>query len=71
MDTKGKETGMTFSKALKLNISVICLGLMFATPAISGIQSAWDNPNANMTSGSIKPGYAQLTWSEGSTLPVK
>lgn len=62
---------MTFSKALKLNISVICLGLMFATPAISGIQSAWDNPNANMTSGSIKPGYAQLTWSEGSTLPVK
>jgi ComB9 competence protein len=36
-----------------------------------GIQEAWDNPNANMATGSIKPGYAQLTWSQGSVLPIK
>ena len=36
-----------------------------------GIQEAWDNPNANMASGSIKPGYAQLTWTAGSVLPIK
>ena len=36
-----------------------------------GIQAAWDNPNANMTSGSLKPGYAQLAWESGTVLPVK
>ncbi len=36
-----------------------------------GIQEAWDNPNANMTSGSLKPGYAQLAWEPGTVLPVK
>ena len=36
-----------------------------------GIQAAWDNPNANMTSGSLKPGYAQLAWEPGVVLPVK
>ena len=36
-----------------------------------GIQEAWDNPNANMAQGSIKPGYAQLSWSQGSVLPIK
>ncbi len=36
-----------------------------------GVQSAWDNPNANMTSGSIKPGYAQLSWDAGTVLPIK
>ena len=37
----------------------------------SGIQAAWDNPNANMASGSLKPGYAQLAWEPGTVLPVK
>ena len=36
-----------------------------------GVQYAWDNPTANMASGSIKPGYAQLAWSQGSVLPIK
>ena len=36
-----------------------------------GIQAAWDNPNANMASGSLKPGYAQLAWESGTVLPVK
>lgn len=36
-----------------------------------GIQEAWDNPNANMASGSLKPGYAQLTWSPGTVLPIR
>ncbi|MCL2881154.1 MAG: hypothetical protein FWF29_13000, partial [Treponema sp.] len=30
-----------------------------------GVQDAWDNPEANMSAGSIKPGFAQLTWSPG------
>ena len=65
---------MTFAKAIKLNISLLCVGavLGFANidPAVA-YQAAWDNPNANMTAGSIKPGYAQLSWSKGSTLPLK
>jgi ComB9 competence protein len=36
-----------------------------------GVQEAWDNPNANMAAGSTKPGYAQLTWTPGTTLPIK
>jgi len=36
-----------------------------------GMQEAWDNPNANMTAGSVKPGYAQLNWSPGTTLPIR
>ena len=36
-----------------------------------GVQNAWDNPTANMAAGSTKPGYAQLSWSEGSVLPIK
>ena len=35
------------------------------------VQDAWNNPNANMTSGSIKPGYAQLSWEPGTVLPIK
>ena len=65
---------MTFSKAIKLNISVLCLCMLCANGAMGspyGVQSAWDNPSANMASGSLKPGYAQLTWSKGSVLPVK
>jgi len=34
-------------------------------------QSAWDYPNANMAGGSSKPGFAQLTWTPGTVLPIK
>lgn len=66
--------GMTFIRICKFNLSVICIMGMLALPvhsASAGIQAAWDNPTANMASGSIKPGYAQLTWSAGSVLPIK
>ena len=65
---------MTFANVLKLNISMLCLGLVCTCPAWAteyGVQSAWDNPTANMAAGSIKPGYAQLGWTAGSVLPVK
>ena len=69
---------MTFSKTLKLNISIICLAMLCVVPNVAiaaatnyGVQEAWDNPTANMASGSVKPGYAQLSWSKGSVLPVK
>lgn len=67
---------MTFAKALKLNVSILCLAMLctgsaLAETGVYGIQSAWDNPNANMAAGSTKPGYAQLSWSKGSVLPVK
>ena len=65
---------MTLAKAIRLNVSLLCigavLGLINSNPAVA-YQAAWDNPNANMTAGSIKPGYAQLSWSKGSTLPLK
>ena len=63
---------MRFASAIKLNISIFCLGALCVTgvPAIAA-QSAWDNPNANMTAGSSKPGYAQLSWAAGSVLPIK
>lgn len=35
------------------------------------VQEAWDNPMANMTLGSSKPGYAQLSWAPGTTLPIR
>ncbi|MBQ5699702.1 MAG: TrbG/VirB9 family P-type conjugative transfer protein [Alphaproteobacteria bacterium] len=60
---------MTFSK-----LFVVCLAGMLTLPAYStgyGVQDAWNNPNANMAAGSVKPGYAQLTWSAGSVLPIK
>ncbi|MBR3511151.1 MAG: TrbG/VirB9 family P-type conjugative transfer protein [Alphaproteobacteria bacterium] len=60
---------MTFIKLCKLNISILAV-LCCAFPAFS-YQVAWDNPNANMTAGSTKPGYANLTWSTGTVLPIK
>lgn len=45
--------------------------ILITAPLAAGIQDAWDNPNANMAAGSTKPGYAQLTWSPGTTLPIK
>ncbi len=65
---------MTFAKAIKLNVSLICVGMTLGLTHVNSAvayQAAWDNPNANMTAGSIKPGYAQLSWSKGSTLPLK
>ena len=65
-------------KAFGLKISLFCLAGLLILPAYAndgianyGIQSAWDNPNANMAAGSTKPGYAQLFWSPGSVLPIK
>ena len=42
---------MTFAKVLKLNVSVLCLALLCgnAMATVYGVQSAWDNPTANMT----------------------
>lgn len=65
---------MSFMKAFKLNVSVFCLGSVLCIPGYAfehGVQFAWDNPTANMAVGSVKPGYAQLTWSAGSVLPIK
>ena len=63
---------MTFSKTIKLNISVLCLAYICALPMSAfALQNAWNNPNANMASGSVKPGYAQLSWSKGTVLPIK
>ena len=65
---------MTWLNKITLNISLVCLvGTAFISGACAnyGIQSAWDNPSANMAAGSVKPGYAQLTWSAGSVLPIK
>ncbi len=71
---------MTFCKAVKLNISLICLGVCCAIVAPNvvsaagvnyGVQDAWDTPNSNMASGSLKPGYAQLSWATGNVLPIK
>ncbi len=61
---------MTFIKMCKLNISLIAI-LSCVVPAHADFQAAWDNPNANMASGSSKPGYANLTWSTGTVLPIK
>ena len=65
---------MTVTKFFGLNISMFCLMATMTMPAIAtdyGIQSAWDNPSANMAMGSSKPGYAQLSWAPGSVLPIK
>ncbi|MBO4582763.1 MAG: TrbG/VirB9 family P-type conjugative transfer protein [Alphaproteobacteria bacterium] len=60
-------------KALWIFRFAIC-AVLVATGAGAvdwGVQAAWDNPNANMASGSLKPGYAQLAWEAGTVLPVK
>ncbi len=64
---------MTFSNTLRLNISVLCVAVvcMGGIPARAAVQEAWDNPTLNMAAGSIKPGYAQLSWSDGNVLPIK
>lgn len=63
---------MTILKLFSINVFLIGAIMAFDAGAKSyGVQRAWDNPNANMTSGSIKPGYAQLSWDAGTVLPVK
>ncbi|MCQ2599108.1 MAG: TrbG/VirB9 family P-type conjugative transfer protein [Alphaproteobacteria bacterium] len=66
---------MLLRDAVKLNTSIFCLVLAMMTNISFaddyGVQTAWDNPSANMTSGSSKPGYAQLSWAAGSVLPIK
>jgi len=47
-------------------LAILCC----AFPA-NAYQEAWDNPNMNMAAGSTKPGYANLTWSTGTVLPIK
>ena len=63
---------MTFIKFCKLNVSLLTV-LCCTLPAMAAynFQNAWDNPNANMASGSTKPGYANLTWTTGTVLPIK
>ena len=61
---------MTFVKTCKLSISLLAI-LCCVFPACADFQAAWDNPNANMSAGSTKPGYANLTWSTGTVLPIK
>ena len=60
---------MTFIKLFK-DISLLTI-LCVACPAFGVVQTAWDNPNANMAAGSSQPGYANLTWSTGTVLPIK
>ena len=63
---------MTFANFVKLNVSLFCIAMALSTPIDAyAAQSAWDNPNANMASGSVKPGYAQLAWLPGNVLPLK
>jgi len=61
---------MTLIKTCKLNFSLLAI-ICCAFPAMADFQAAWDNPNANMSAGSSKPGYANLTWSTGTVLPIK
>lgn len=63
---------MTFIKTCNLSISLLAvLCCAFSAHAEATFQAAWDNPNANMTAGSTKPGYANLTWTTGTVLPIK
>ena len=61
---------MTFINFCKINVSLLAI-LCCVSPAAAVYQMAWDNPNMNMASGSLKPGYANLTWSTGTVLPIK
>lgn len=60
-----------FGVKISLIGAIVALVVFDANAVNYGVQSAWDNPNANMASGSIKPGYAQLSWDAGTVLPIK
>lgn len=64
---------MIIAKLFKLNVSVICMAVVLGglTNGSAYAVSPWDNPSANMTMGSSKPGYAQLSWAKGTVLPLK
>ena len=65
---------MTLVKNWKFNVSALCMAIVLGLPFVDGAMAytnPWDNPSANMASGSTKPGYAQLSWSKGSVLPLK
>ena len=63
---------MTFFNTIKLNISLLCLACICAMPTSAiAAQTAWNNPNANMATGSTKPGFAQMSWSKGTVLPIR
>ena len=64
---KGKD--IMFSKAIKINISILCLACVCAMPMATF--SAHAASNAHMISGNTKAGYAQLSWSKGAVLPIK
>ena len=61
---------MSLINTLKLNVSILAV-MCCMVPAFADFQAAWDNPNVNMAAGSSKPGYANLTWSTGTVLPIK
>jgi len=57
---------------MKKLIALFCIIFTSAAFAYTHpVQNAWDNPNANMAAGSSKPGYAQLSWTSGTTIPIK
>ncbi len=59
-------------KFLKIS-GLMCLVVLASVDIVcaKGMQKAWENPTANMAPGSVKPGYAQLSWSPGSVLPLR
>lgn len=59
-------------KFLKIS-GLMCLVVLASVDVAcaKGMQKAWENPTANMAPGSVKPGYAQLSWSPGSVLPLR
>lgn len=61
---------MKLSKTL-LSVSLICVLSVVGSVSAEEYSFSWDDANANMTAGSVKPGYAQLSWSQGSVLPIK
>ena len=61
---------MTFINKITVSFLAICACAMPAV-AETTYQAAWDNPRANMATGSSQPGYANLTWSTGTVLPIK
>ncbi len=58
-------------KILRVTRLMCLVAIIPLNVATAKTQAAWENPNANMAAGSIKPGYAQLSWSPGTVLPLK
>ena len=52
-------------------LSALWIGAAKAEAFDFGVQDAWNHPDANMAAGSLKPGFAQLTWSPGGVMPIK